>query len=1152
MPIAPTLILGLGGTGSKIVERVAEKVGESNSAQSERIKFVVFDTDINDLGRIRQQSPEIYTVQTSTRNTVGEYLNINTNARDNWFPVNEMLNRKTLTEGAAQVRAISRLAFDTTLKAGNLEELHRAIEALFRIDKDQEEQSLRVIITTSLAGGTGSGLILSVAMYLSNYLRTRYPKAKAITRGFFIQPDVFSTVITGTEEQQNLQVNAYAAIRELDAFLMKGDNTLAEQYGGLTFEFPRVGADGVEPVHAMPYDFCFLFDSNNTSGGSLDAFATYLDHAATCIYTQSIGPMSKKSNSREDNVLREIIMNDGRNRYAGAGASRLVYPWQHVRDVVAYRWANLALSTQWLQFDDQFRDRQEALAQQRARGHAARDLDLPAEFIAAVDAAALNKHPFARAIKSQCLAYDEDGISVVGNRWLEYLAALKKHVQDSVVVPSDEALMRNVQTQVASLAETTESDEYVAAYYEAKKYHDLVERHTEDTAGILGFSLFQTENSTVTKDRHPHQLETYLRDKVSGGFVHPVSARYFLYQTLQALKVEKQLAQNRLDGLVNFFNGFEAAAFDNPETDDVEDPTTWGSRRKSLIERVMGKPGPALQQLADQLRSYVRNVGEFREQAVYVSVLEEAILYVGGLAKSFETFFVSLRGNLARLRTKIDLERTKYDGLTGSTTRYVLASSQCLDALYRTMPYTGGVVSVDSDLAEAIYSKVRHYHMLTDEKDGNYFQDLYSRTILTYFADQVMEGYGPQLKVDIIEALEREYRTIAKNFEEANVVHYVTAEIEKAKKLAAPFLEQPLGEERHPIEACAYNPAIEGDSDPKRKSLVQEHLGDYGGERDEEISPQEVLFYNAIYGIRARDLSKYSSQRDLATVKRPAGAYFSAYYRLVSGIKPSVGETKVITPHVDRRWHSISELPDLDEANQARQLAAIHSALFTGLAYRLISWAQVRGEHRVYKYRVATGLDEGFVVSNGTPCDQFYEVVDGLTINPIAVAAIAEGTRRKVLSQRQADRAVTFADTTLARVLQDGIPLPELARVIPAFEARKATLFDIAAFYAVSKPKEQYSEIELFTMTSNLLEYVRADVASLADDGADLSTFEQVVADQFDRFKGHIEVYLAAEGKGFGRKIRAIVRALVVLLDRTQLRDLGEAVEVFDDALLNA
>ena len=572
----------------------------------------------------------------------------------------------------------------------------------------------------------------------------------------------------------------------------------------------------------MPYDFCFLFDANNSSGGSLDSFAAYLDHAATCVYTQSIGPMSKKSNSREDNVLREVIKNDGRNRYAGAGASRLVYPWQHVRDVVAYQWANLALSTQWLQFDDQFKDRQEALAKQRAKGFAARDLDMPSEFINAVDAAAGNKEPFARAIQSQCLAYDEDGILVVGNRWLEYLSALKVHVKRSATNPGDQSLKRNVQAKVAELGETADGDDYVAVYYDLKRFHDLVERHTEETAGILGYSLFQTDTASVTKDRHAHQLETYLRDKVSGAFIHPVSARYFLYQTLQSLTAEKQRVQTELDRTLQFFETFEQSAFDNPETEEVESVEDFANRKKGLMESLRGKPGAEKKELAERFQNYVKKVDALRDQTVYVKVLEDGVFYVAGLAKSFETFFTSLEGNLKRLRTTIDLQRTKYDDLTGSTTRYVLATSECLDSLYRSMPYTGGVVTIDSDLSEGIYNKVRQYYMLTDEKDSNYFQDLYANTIIRYFADQVMEGYGTQIKVDVIEALEREYHTLKRNFEEANVVHYVTGEIDKAKRLAAPFLEQPLGEERHPIEACAFNPALEGDSDPRRKSLIAE------------------------------------------------------------------------------------------------------------------------------------------------------------------------------------------------------------------------------------------------------------------------------------------------------------------------------------------
>lgn len=81
--IAPTLLVGLGGTGSKIVCRVSQMVTEE---QRKRIGFAVFDTDINELREIREANPFIKTIQTSTKLTVGEYLNIDTHARDEWLP----------------------------------------------------------------------------------------------------------------------------------------------------------------------------------------------------------------------------------------------------------------------------------------------------------------------------------------------------------------------------------------------------------------------------------------------------------------------------------------------------------------------------------------------------------------------------------------------------------------------------------------------------------------------------------------------------------------------------------------------------------------------------------------------------------------------------------------------------------------------------------------------------------------------------------------------------------------------------------------------------------------------------------------------------------------------------------------------------------
>jgi hypothetical protein len=353
-----------------------------------------------------------------------------------------------------------------------------------------------------------------------------------------------------------------------------------------------------------------------------------------------------------------------------------------------------------------------------------------------------------------------------------------------------------------------------------------------------------------------------------------------------------------------------------------------------------------------------------------------------------------------------------------------------------------------------------------------------------------------------------------------------------------------LGEERHPIQACAYNPALEGDSDPKRKSLIMEHLGNYGGEKDSEISPQEILFYNAIYSIRARDLSKYSPERMLVTERRPAGTYFSAYYQLVSQIKPSVAETKVITPHIDRRWHTLAQLPDLDEGNQERQLLDIHTALLTGLAYKKIIRSEVNEGRYVYQYVPDGKTEQAFVVSNGTPCDQFYEVVDALEIDPVAVTEIHATVKQYRATRLEQTRNATFAASPFARVLAEGIALSELDQPDSLGDGvgrRVNTVFDVAALYALSLPKEDFSDDALRQLSRDFLEFVHSEVLSLEDPADADEVFEHVLRQQFETFKHNTDVYLA-EQPGFARKIRTILRPLSELL--TQLRAVTFADEV--------
>lgn len=163
--IAPTIIIGLGGIGSDICCRVSRQVNDKE--QRKRIRFVCIDTDVNDLTRRREEDPRIITIQTSAPYMVSNYLETNTNARDNWFPNHNILMGKTPTEGAGQVRAISRLAFEEAIREGRMRVLEKAIEELYFLDGAAAPQAVRVIIVSTLAGGTGSGIVLPVALSFS-------------------------------------------------------------------------------------------------------------------------------------------------------------------------------------------------------------------------------------------------------------------------------------------------------------------------------------------------------------------------------------------------------------------------------------------------------------------------------------------------------------------------------------------------------------------------------------------------------------------------------------------------------------------------------------------------------------------------------------------------------------------------------------------------------------------------------------------------------------------------------------------------------------------------------------------------------------------------------------------------------------------------
>ena len=111
---APTLFVGVGGTGCRIGRRVAER---RRPGERENLNFVCLDTNVNDLASVSGSRSHIYTVQTSNTQTVGNYLDYDADALNNWFPKNAVLYDKTVSEGAGQCGDHLRLGLQRVPKA---------------------------------------------------------------------------------------------------------------------------------------------------------------------------------------------------------------------------------------------------------------------------------------------------------------------------------------------------------------------------------------------------------------------------------------------------------------------------------------------------------------------------------------------------------------------------------------------------------------------------------------------------------------------------------------------------------------------------------------------------------------------------------------------------------------------------------------------------------------------------------------------------------------------------------------------------------------------------------------------------------------------------------------------------------------------------
>ena len=232
-----------------------------------------------------------------------------------WFPPKADLKANILS-GAGQIRALGRLALFAN--ATTVYENLRDLLALARDYKDERPGGerrhiyepytphLTVALVGSLAGGTGSGIFLDVAFLLRQLM-----KDEDQLFGYFLLPDIY----VNRPGTQNVEANAYAALKELDHF-MSLQGAFRYRFGGREIE-----------VRKKPFDMVFLVNRENRAGKTFTEVEDLMELLGLGLYLLA-GPLGKEQADTFDNIVHQLNEQKGRYygkmaHYASFGAAEL-------------------------------------------------------------------------------------------------------------------------------------------------------------------------------------------------------------------------------------------------------------------------------------------------------------------------------------------------------------------------------------------------------------------------------------------------------------------------------------------------------------------------------------------------------------------------------------------------------------------------------------------------------------------------------------------------------------------------------------------------------------------------------------------------------------------------------------------------------------
>lgn len=775
-----TVLLGLGGTGARVVNNVARELRKHGKQINDgHITCAVLDTNQSDNALILNSGTAIPVIPTCDSRTIDEYLNLyaNWNPRS-WCPYSSTFGTETMIDGASEIRVKSRLAFLDTTKTGKIFELQNAIEKVFH-NRPGTPEKIRVMVVSSLSGGTGSGMFIQVALWLRKFFEDR--NCEATIRGIFLLPDVFIRTLSNVRDNPRKVLyhyaNAYAAIRELNAI----NKTIK---GNIRLESPIVIDDLFDsrnPCARPVFDNAFFIDDIDANGAAFNKIGAYEEMVAQIVYMQLYAPMYSELVSVEDNLFRAFDSSED-PVFGSCGTAKAEYPAAEVIRYCALRAAQDSVAEGWNRIDAEI---DELIREEKAAEKDGIIIKNPVsrrdKFIEFFDE---KSHKTGAEIgKSDKLFVSirndvfnekrerttEGVVDILSCKIADFMNIVEEEIQKSVVANGDCDRVGKIGKELPDPEKPENFPDGLVDRLKGvrekeketvKKTLNRFDENCKEYADAIIRALVPLDMSSVNGNNERSLYGLFLKKDPNGKdfYVHPVAAKYLLYKLSQKIEeAQKTLApdSSRSKALA----GDKKTSFDNPKTRKTESLEEYWKQVGFFISK---------SEIQHFLRKYkVYNTEnktlcmQYEAELLKQMVLKELSARVALLVEEIEKMFKDFP--LLNKKLGEDLEdNVKKTEENLNKTLYVYAKKEHKEAMYASLgiDLTGRNDGLNEEVVKSIYGKFCAELRPAVDENKEYVE----KSIIAIFRAKIVESFETlistkhkeSVRLDIISAIKAE------------------------------------------------------------------------------------------------------------------------------------------------------------------------------------------------------------------------------------------------------------------------------------------------------------------------------------------------------------------------------------------------------------